>query len=117
MVSLGFPEARAMEVLPIDLTAIIAVIMGCSVVLIPIIGLTARFALKPTVEALSRVFEKRGMDESVQILERRVALLETELDSLQTAMNRLEEVSSFDHQLRDASNEPMSQLPDGTSER
>jgi len=105
-----------MEVLPIDLTAIIAVIMVFSVVLIPIIGLTARFALKPTVEALSKVFEKKGMDETLMILERRIALLETELDNLQNAMHRLEEVSSFDHQLRGGSDQARDQLPGGPSE-
>jgi len=100
-----------MEVLPIDLTAIIAVIMGVSVVLIPIIGLTARFALKPTVEALSRVFEKRGMDDSLRILERRIALLETELDTVQASVQRLDEAASFDHQLRAAQEPAQDRIP------
>jgi hypothetical protein len=105
-----------MEVLPIDLTAIIAVIMVFSIVLIPIIGLTARFALKPTVEALSKIFEKHGQDEALLILERRIALLETELDTLQNAMHRLEEVSSFDHQLRGSSDKPREQIQTGSSQ-
>jgi hypothetical protein len=41
-----------MDVLPIDLTALLAIFMGVSIVLVPVIGITARFALKPTVEAL-----------------------------------------------------------------
>ena len=45
--------AIAQEILPIDLTALLAVFMGVSIVLIPVIGLTARFALnrrsKPSV--------------------------------------------------------------------
>ena len=104
-----------MEVLPIDLTAIIAVIMVFSIVLIPIIGLTARFDLKPTVEALSKIFEKQGKDEALLIMERRIALLETELDTLQNAMHRLEEVSSFDHQLRASPERPREQLENGSS--
>ena len=44
-------------VLPIDLTAIVAIVMGMLVVLIPVAGLTARFALKPVVEALARYRE------------------------------------------------------------
>ena len=91
-----------MEVLPIDLTSIISVVMGISIVLVPVIGLTARFALKPTVEALSRVFEGRGRDESVQMLERRVALLEQQVDALEGSLGRLEETASFDAQLRSA---------------
>ena len=66
----------AQEILPIDLTALLAVFMGISIVLIPVLGITARFALKPTVEALSRFFDKRGSDEAVSILERRMALIE-----------------------------------------
>jgi hypothetical protein len=89
-----------MELLPIDLTSIISVVMGISIVLIPVIGLTARFALKPTVEALSRVFEGRGRDESVQMLERRVALLEQQVDALEGSLGRLEDATSFDAQLR-----------------
>lgn len=89
-----------MEVLPIDLTSVIAVIMGTSIVLIPVIGLTARFALKPTVEALSRVFEGRSKDETVLMLERRVALLEQQVDAVEGSVGRLAETSNFDAQLR-----------------
>jgi hypothetical protein len=94
-----------MEVMPIDLTSIIAVIMGISIVLIPVIGLTARFALKPTVEALSRVFENRTQAESVQILERRLALLEHQLETLEGSLARLEEGAAFDRQLRSGEEE------------
>jgi hypothetical protein len=36
-----------MVVLPIDLTAVIGIIFGSTVVLVPLIGFTARYALKP----------------------------------------------------------------------
>lgn len=91
---------ETVEVMPIDLTAVISVVMGISVILIPVIGLTARFALKPTVEALSRIFEGRGRDETVQMLERRVALLEQQLDAMESSVGRLEETSRFDAALR-----------------
>jgi len=84
------------EIMPVDLTSIIAVIMGISVVLVPVIGLTARFALKPTVEALARVFEGKGRDQTVQMLERRVALLEQQVDAVESSLGRLQEASSFD---------------------
>ena len=89
-----------MQVLPIDLTEIIAVILGISIVLIPVIGLTARFALKPTVEALSRVFESRGTEESVHMLEQRFSLMEQQLDTMEKALRRIEETSRFDAELR-----------------
>ncbi len=89
-----------MQVEPINLTAVIAVIMGISIVLIPMIGLTARFALKPVVEALSKVFESRGKDESLQIMERRIALLETQMEAFEGSVHRLQETQHFDAQLR-----------------
>ena len=49
-----------MPVLPIDLTAIVAVIMGISIVLVPVIGLTARFALKPLVQSMGH-FQARPL--------------------------------------------------------
>lgn len=89
-----------MQVMPVDLTAIVAIVMGMSLFLIPVIGLTARFALKPTVEALSRFFEGRGQDESMKIMERRLALLEQQIDVLEGAVRRVEEVAEFDSRLR-----------------
>lgn len=95
-----------MEILPIDVTSVIAVFMGISIVLIPVIGLTARFALKPTVEALSRVFESRGTDESVKMLEQCLSLMEQQLDAMESSLRRIEETSHFDAQLR-AENEAL----------
>lgn len=88
-----------MQILPIDLTALVAVVLGISVVLVPVIGLTARFALKPAVEALARLSWNRELDETVRILERRVELQEHQLEALQTAVQRLTEARDFDRQL------------------
>ncbi|MDP2274847.1 MAG: hypothetical protein Q8N23_16940 [Archangium sp.] len=41
-----------MEFQPIDLTATLGVVLGMMVVLIPITGLTLRFAAKPLIDAL-----------------------------------------------------------------
>ena len=84
-----------MPITPIDLTGLVAVIMGISIVLIPVIGLTARFALKPTVEALSRFFEVRGLDESVDILERRMALQEQQIEAIHDTVKRLADAAEF----------------------
>lgn len=88
-----------MEVLPIDLTEIVAIVMGMSVVLIPIAGLTARFALKPLVESLSKVNEVRGVEETVGITERRVALLEQQLEAMEATVRHLDEARTFDRAL------------------
>ena len=89
-----------MQVLPIDLTEIIAVFMGISIVLIPVIGLTARFAIKPVVEALTKGLESRGQDETVRILERRIALLEAQVESMEHSVARVEEAADFEARLR-----------------
>ena len=89
-----------MQVLPVDLTEMIAVFMGISIVLIPVIGLTARFAIKPVVEALSKGLESRGQDETVRILERRIALLEAQVESVEHSVARVEEATDFEARLR-----------------
>ena len=89
-----------MEVIPVDLVGLAAVIMGISVVLVPVIGLTARYALKPIVGVIARSIETKGTEESVQIVERRLELLEQQLEDVQGSLNRLVEVSEFDARLR-----------------
>ncbi len=91
--------AVVQSIVPIDLTALLAVFLGVSVVLVPVIGITARFALKPTVEALSRFFDKRGSDETIAILERRMALIEQQVESIDTNVQRLVETAEFDQRL------------------
>lgn len=98
-----------MQVLPIDLTAIVAIIMGMLVILIPVAGITARFALKPTVEALAKLFEKQGLEDTVGILEQRMSLLESQMESMEASLRRIADVVEFDHELRSGGEE--TQLP------
>ena len=88
-----------MQILPIDLTSLVATILGISIVLVPVIGLTARFALKPVVEALAKVFEGRGEGEAMRILERRVELQEQEIMMLHQTVRSLNDAREFDRRL------------------
>ena len=88
-----------MEILPVNLTDIVAIVMGMSVVLIPVAGLTVRFALKPLVESLAKVNEVRGVEETVAITERRVALLEQQLEAMESSLRHLEDGREFDRAL------------------
>lgn len=88
-----------MQLLPVDLTAIVAIVMGVSIILIPVAGITARFALKPTVEAFARLFEHRGLDESVRVLEQRMSLIESQMDSMDHSLRRIAETAEFDREL------------------
>ena len=89
--------ARAIET--INLTGLLATFMALSVELIPVIGLTARFALKPTVDALGRFFDKKGSDDAVSILERRMALIEQQVESMESTVQRLADTAEFDQKL------------------
>ena len=97
---------QAPPVAPVDLTGLVAVVMGLLVVLIPISGLTARFALKPIAEAVARMRESQGASREVAILEQRVALLEQQLSNMETDVNRLEEAREFDRQLQSGGSGP-----------
>lgn len=88
-----------LTVMPIDLTAIVGITVGSLFLLIPIAGFTARFAFKPMVEALARLKGAQGSSGEVRFLEQRVALLEQQLQSIETNVERLVEKKTFDQQL------------------
>ncbi len=100
-----------MQIQPVDLVALVSSILGISIVLVPIIGLTARFALKPTVEAMGRFFDHKGLEETLQLMERRMALMEQQIETLEGGMRRIEEVTEF-HKALD-SPAPTSRLSPG----
>jgi hypothetical protein len=91
-----------MQVQPIDVTATIAVVMGILVVLIPVAGVTLRFAIKPITESLARMRESSMEREKAQLLERRVTLLEQEIHGLDTMKQNIAsmlEAAEFQRQL------------------
>lgn len=90
-----------MQILPVDLVALVATVLGISIVLIPVLGVTARFALHPTVEALSKLFDTRSRDESIRILERRLELQEQEIALLAQTVRGLAEGHEFERALRE----------------
>ena len=88
--------------LPLDVTALAGVIMGSLIVLIPVAGLTARFAMKPIVDSLARLRQSANQNETVNMLERRIALLEQEVQNLsgiRDDLGRLVEEMEFQRQL------------------
>ena len=88
-----------MQILPIDVVALVSVILGISIVLVPVLGLTARFALNPAVEALAKLFEARGVEDALSILERRVELQEQEIAMLHQTIRGLADAQEFDRRL------------------
>jgi len=85
-----------------DPVAILAVGGGLLVVLIPIAGLTARFALKPLIESITDVMRVRqGGD--VAGMERRVAQLEQELALVRGQLKQVADGAAFDRSLSSGS--------------
>ncbi|HYW14413.1 MAG TPA: hypothetical protein VE871_20775 [Longimicrobium sp.] len=77
----------------------LAIFLGLMTVLIPITGLTARFALKPVMEALSKYRESDSDRQMQALLERRVALMEEQLHSMDRSLRELAEESDFRREL------------------
>lgn len=106
MLSLTSPIfLQAPPVLPIDVTSIVAVFMGMLVILIPIAGLTARFALKPIAEAVARMREAQGSADQLSLLEQRLSLMEQQLGAIEEDVQRLDEKVEFDRRLEAAKEE------------
>ena len=84
---------------PVDWVALAGVIMGTLIVLIPVAGLTARFALKPIVEAVARMRQTTGAAEHLALLEQRVALMEQQQANTESDVGRLLEVQEFQEKL------------------
>jgi hypothetical protein len=98
-----------MQVLPVDLTGLVAVIMGTLMFLIPIAGLTLRYAIKPVTEAVARMREGGNDREALALLERRMALLEQEvhgLGGMRDELGRLLEELEFQRQLKAPERQP-----------
>jgi hypothetical protein len=102
-----------MEVLPIDLTAIFGILMGCSIFLIPIAGWTARFALKPLVEAIVQARGGGARQEALVQLQQRVEQLEAQLRILERGEPRMGQRGSEQAALDGQSAAPVARLTSG----
>ena len=90
------------QVLPVDLNGLIAIAGGMLMILIPVTGFTVRFAIKPITEAIARLRESNVDRETMKLLERRVVLLEQELQALgnmREDVDRIADAVAFDKQL------------------
>lgn len=78
---------------------ILVILMSGLVVLIPVAGLTLRFALKPMVDSIARLLEVRNGiatgSASVELVDKRVQLLEQELQAVRSEMQLLTDRTDF----------------------
>ena len=71
-----------METLPIDLTQMVAAIMGSLLALIPVLGLAVRFAARPLVDALVATRGEGARPTDLAALRTRIEALEHEVKQL-----------------------------------
>ena len=89
-----------LPILPIDLTAVVAIVMAMGIILVPVAGLTLRFALKPIAEAMAKIKEAQGAGREVAVMQQRIDLLERQLAGMESEMARLREIQEFHAQLK-----------------
>jgi cell division protein FtsB len=77
-----------METLPVDLTELVAAIMGSLLVLIPVLGLAVRFAAKPLVDALVATRGDGARPGDLAALKARIEALEHEVKDLTGGASR-----------------------------
>ena len=83
----------AVEFLPVDMTQLVAVVLGCMIPIILVLGLTMRFAAKPLVEALGKLRENGAPARELDVLSRRVLELEQEVLRLRAGQSPGEPVA------------------------
>ena len=97
--------------------AVVLICVGLAI-LVPVVGITARIALKPIAELMGRMREGQNSNQTLAMMERRLELLEREVQVLGTVredLDRLREAQDF--QLRLASEKEPVRMLDGRTGR
>lgn len=77
---------------------IVAFFVGAAI-LTPVLALSARFALKPVMETWMKLKATQTTDQEKIMQDRRIALLEAELQSLQQQVQQSSALQEFDQKL------------------
>lgn len=85
--------------MPVDWVGLAGVIMGTLIILVPVAGITARFALKPIVESLALARQTPQTEERLASLESRMSLIENQMDGTEAELRRLSDESEFRKEL------------------
>ena len=81
------------------MAGILAILLAGIIILVPVFGLTLRFALRPAIEAWTKLRSENAAPEHTQLLSRQISLLEAELQQVQQTLERLVEIQEFQRQL------------------
>lgn len=88
------------------LAAVVVAFFAGAALLTPILAFSARFALKPVMETWMRLRQSETTDQEKILQDRRIALLEAEVQSLQQLLQTRLEVQEFDRALTARNAEP-----------
>ena len=72
------------------------------VVLVPVLGMTLRLAIKPFFDTWAEIQRGRLANEQIATLERQVSLLESELQQVQHVLGSVVEAQDFSRRLADS---------------
>ena len=72
-----------MPIMPINLSEVLVAFFCGLALLVPVVGLTARFALRPVVDAMARMKEAGNSRDALAMLERRMSLVEQEIQGIE----------------------------------
>ncbi len=79
---------------------ILAMLLTALVTLTVVGGFVIRFSLKPIVDSIARLLEVRTNGAGSELLERRIALLEQELQLMKMEQSRFVEEQEFEARLQ-----------------
>lgn len=82
------------------LIAIVAIILGASIVMVPMLALTLRFVARPLIETWARARQLPSEIDALRTMERRIDLLEKQVDVLERDNSRLLEEADFHTRLK-----------------
>jgi hypothetical protein len=81
------------------LVPLAGIFVGGLMILIPVAGLTARFALKPLMDSFAKNRAIEGQGEALALVERRLALLEEQVHGVDRSVRELVEEAEFRRKL------------------
>jgi hypothetical protein len=88
-----------MQVQPLDIVPIIAIVMGSLTVMVPVSLVALRFAIKPIAEAIAITRSGGASQEQLAILEKRLALLEQQMSGVDSEVSRIADAVDFQDRL------------------
>jgi hypothetical protein len=86
---------------------LVQIILLGIVVLVPVTGITVRYMLRPFLDAGARKRDYLELKQENSVMEKRVALLEYQLETVERSLHRMVEAQEFDQALRPGPSAPL----------